>query len=103
MQEACRTAADLVYDIRNLPSTAGSTSNITVAASPLRRHLHILAITRSHCMNFVTTLLSNSLRHVILEGNRNDDCIGFLIILIQVSSGKQTNNIYSIEVTFLTT
>ncbi|CAL4087217.1 unnamed protein product, partial [Meganyctiphanes norvegica] len=80
-------AAEAVLEvIPHLPNFTGGglTPELSVSASPNRRHLHMLALTRPQCLQFITTLLLHALRQRIMADRHHDDlCIGHLITLLQ--------------------
>ncbi|KAL7645060.1 UNVERIFIED_CONTAM: hypothetical protein RMT77_003430 [Armadillidium vulgare] len=83
---ATESALEVVDQLNPLSIHGGLTPNLVLLSRPLppRRHLHLLALTQTQCLQFITTLLIYSLRHlVIVEGNTDDLCLGHLIVLLQ--------------------
>ncbi|XP_042891180.1 integrator complex subunit 10-like [Penaeus japonicus] len=81
-------AAEAVLEVvTQLPGWAGGgglSGDLCITAAPNRRHLHVLALTRSQCLQFATTLLIHALRQRIIIDRHSDDlCIGHLITLLQ--------------------
>ena len=84
LQGASESALKVV-DQLSLLSGGNMTPDLVAPVISGRRHLHLLALTRPQCLQFVTTLLIYSLRHRILVDRRADDnTIGQLVVLLQV-------------------
>uniref|UniRef100_A0A6A7FWI1 Integrator complex subunit 10 n=2 Tax=Hirondellea gigas TaxID=1518452 RepID=A0A6A7FWI1_9CRUS len=66
--------------------TAGTptpAASLTISAG-VERHLHLLPLSRAHCLQFVVTLLINALRTRIIHHKFHDDLIiGHLLTLVQ--------------------
>ncbi|KAF2349543.1 Ninjurin [Trinorchestia longiramus] len=64
-------------------SPAVTSSSITIT-SGTERHLHLLPLSRAHCLQFVVTLLINALKTRVFQHKCHDDLsIGHLLTLVQ--------------------
>lgn len=85
-QGAAEAVLEVVTQLPGWAGGGGLSGDLCITAAPNRRHLHVLALTRSQCLQFATTLLIHALRQRIIIDRHSDDlCIGHLITLLQVS------------------
>ncbi|XP_018010245.1 integrator complex subunit 10 [Hyalella azteca] len=64
-------------------TASSSSSSITITAGS-ERHLHLLPLSRAHCLQFIVTLLINALKTRVFQHKFHDDLsIGHLLTLVQ--------------------
>jgi len=77
-------AAECALKVIKLLPTLTSAASVGLVSTGAERHLHILPLTKSHCLQFVVNVLINALRtRIVTQKFYEDLSMGHLITLLQ--------------------